>query len=240
MKKLLNQSSISKMSFVDKLLQKYQDKVQKSSSHPLTNELCNGTLPDYKLYTYLVQDLKFFQLGLQMLGSSLSHCDNAESSIVLAKQIGFFANDENTYFQRCLAQLRAEAQDQIHHHVPAMEKEFAPTLPQVLQYLQFIAHLTHDALSYGEIITCVYVMEVVYLIWAELHSNSKDTVALEYKHQEWVDLHRGPAFSAWVQFLAGEVNRAAGTNLQEKMEQIFEKTLDHEIAFFDACYQYEE
>lgn len=229
------------MSFVSRLKEKFHDKLEKSSSHALTNELCDGTLPDYKLYTYLVQDLKYFQDGLNTFGNALTHCDKPESAIVLAKQIGFLANDENTYFHRTLAQLREESQSELKRHVPAMLETPPPSLPEVQQYLQFLSYLAHEAKGYDEIITAIYVMELVYLYWAERHlkGNRATIEGLQYKHQEWVNLHSGPAFSAWVDFLAGEVDRAAASSkLQQKIEELFEKTLNLEIAFFDACYQY--
>ena len=47
--------------------------------HPLTNELCHGTLPDYKLYTYLVQDLKFFRTARDFQ-AALTHCDDKDAT----------------------------------------------------------------------------------------------------------------------------------------------------------------
>lgn len=229
------------MSFVGNLLEKFHEKVEKASSHALTNELCDGSLPDFKLYTYLVQDLKYFQDGLNMFGNALTHCDKPDSAIVLGKQIGFLANDENTYFHRSLAQIKQESKSDLELRVPAMLEKVPPALPEVQQYLQFLNYLAHEAKSYGEIVISIYVMEVVYLKWAEKHLKRDRAIveALQYKHKEWVDLHSGEAFSAWVEFLAGEVERAALiSDQQEKMEELFEKTLDLEISFFDACYKY--
>ena len=46
---------------IDKLLELHQD-LFCNQFHLLTNELCEGLLADFKLFTYLNQDLKFFKL----------------------------------------------------------------------------------------------------------------------------------------------------------------------------------
>lgn len=230
------------MTFVDQLLKKYSVKVEKSTTHSLTNELCEGTLPDYKLYTYLVQDLKFFQFGLRLLGNALATCNKPESAVILGKQIGIFAHDENTYFHRCLEELRNDSGSELEQHVPRMLDQPPPTLKAVQEYLELLSYLTSESRSYEEIITFVYVMEKVYLGWTEFNL-SKDAHKIQtllYKHKEWVDLHSGNAFTEWVEFLAGEVDRLAiSEGLKQKIDKFFEKTLDLEISFFDACYNYQ-
>lgn len=230
------------MTFVDSLLSKHAAKVEKSTTHPLTNELCQGTLPDYKLFTYLVQDLKYFQLGLRLMGNTLARCDNPDSAVVIAKQIGFVANDENTYFHQCLHQLKTESGSELKQHVPEMLDSDRPILKSVLDYLAELSYMALESDSYAEIITFVYVMEKVYLGWAEHNLNKENSISeLSFKHKEWVDLHSGPDFTRWVEFLASEVNRVSVSDkLREIVEFWFEKTLDLEIAFFDSCYSYGE
>ncbi|ODV94037.1 hypothetical protein PACTADRAFT_50932 [Pachysolen tannophilus NRRL Y-2460] len=79
-------------------------------------------------------------------------------------------------------------------------------------------------------------MELVYLKWAEDAENHNNTLELlEYKHKEWIDLHRGKAFEIWVEFLKKEVDRHP-----EESDKIFESvriTLNFELEFFDETYQ---
>lgn len=227
------------MTFVNSLLKKFEAKFLAATNHPLTNELCDGTLPDYKLYTYLVQDLKFFQLGLNLLGNTLARCDAPESAIVLGKQIGFISNDENTYFFRCLDQLRRESLTELQNKVPAMLEDMPHIIPEVNRYLSVMDYLAFESKSYEELVVFVYVMEKVYLGWAEVNISSKDTTKLAYKHKEWVDLHSGADFESWVEFLGQEVERVAINDESKKIiENWFLKTLDLEVAFFDGCYYY--
>ncbi|KAK6198606.1 transcription regulator [Scheffersomyces amazonensis] len=223
---------------VDTLIAKYEEKFTESISHPLTNELCQGTLPDYKLFTYLVQDLKFFNIGLNLFGKVLALCDDPQPSIVLGKQIGFVSNDENDYFYKCLSELKEESLDDIKTKVSPMLEEPALTLPAVQKYLDFLNYLIFDCQSYVELITTMYVLEKVYLGWVE-YNEHRIPSDLPYKHSEWIKLHGGPDFTKWVQFLKDEVIRVTKTDEDRKIsEQAFVAALQHEIEFFNACYEY--
>lgn len=90
------------VSTTDALLSKYDKEFKKATEHPLTKELCQGTLKDATLYAYLAQDLQFFEQGLRLLCKLTALAPTAESLITLAKKIGFFANSENNYFQDAL------------------------------------------------------------------------------------------------------------------------------------------
>lgn len=228
------------MGYVEELLERFAEKFQTSVSHPLTNELCDGTLPDHILYTYLIQDLKFVEIGLRFFGNALARCELPSSIVTLGKQIGFVSNSEYSYFVECLQQLRDESGDQLKKYVPSMLNTDPPALPAVQKYLDVLHYLACDSRSYEELITFLYVLEKCYLGWALYNMATKDVSRLQYKHKEWIDLHVGPDFEAWVDFLRRELERVAATsNNRDKIAQWFEKTIDLEIEFFDACYLYQ-
>lgn len=228
---------------IDYLLEKHKGTYQRAITHPLTNELCEGTLPDFKLFTYLTQDLKFFQLGMNVLGKTLAYCDNTDSAITLSKQIGFIANDENDYFDNCLTQLEETSKNELEQHCSKMLLgSNSPVLPLVEEYLQFLKYLAYESLSYVEIITFMYLMEQVYLGWAEFHHLKGDVREdLSYRYKEWIALHSGNKFTSWVEFLKEEVNRAVVTqDDRSQCEKAFLTALNLEISFFDSCYSYRE
>ncbi|ODV81109.1 heme oxygenase-like protein [Suhomyces tanzawaensis NRRL Y-17324] len=216
------------MSFVDLLLHKYASQLSGAVTHQLTQQLCSGTLPDHVLFTYLTQDLMFFNSGLQVFGKALAQCDDARAAIVLGKQIGFICNDENDYFKIVLDQLR----DSVSAKVADMTSSKPPVLPAVAQYIDFMATLN----TYPEVITFMYAMEKVYLDWAEETELAAD---LPYKHKEWIVLHSGEAFTAWTAFLKSEVERVVDDSTAKDCERVFHQTLELEIAFFQECYRYE-
>lgn len=228
---------------IDELLEKYSKRYEESITHPLTNELCLGNLPDFKLFTYLTQDLKFFHLGMNVFGKTLAYCDDIKSSIILSKQIGFIANDENDYFVNCLDELKNTNKSELEKHCPKMLLgPESPVLPEVYNYLEYLKYLVHESLSYVELITFMYLMEQVYLGWANFHLDKGNVSEnLPYKYKEWIDLHSGNKFSSWVAFLKEEVIRVVKSpEDREVCERTFLKALNLEIAFFDACYSYTE
>ena len=226
---------------VNYLLEKYKEDYKKSISHELTNELCSGTLPDYKLYTYLVQDLKFFQVGMQIFGKTLAYCDEPTSSNIIAKQIGFVANEENDYFIYCLLHLEENNREELESKCKEMlARDRSPTLPAVENYLAYLRYIIYNSTSYVEIITFVYVMEQVYLGWADYHlCRGNVRPNLDFKHRGWIELHSGDKFTSWVAFLRNEVDRVVRSDLDKKQcEETFIKTIRLETGFWNACYQY--
>ncbi|CCH41593.1 Seed maturation protein PM36 [Wickerhamomyces ciferrii] len=215
------------MSFSDQLLNKYQNLFTKATTHQFTTELCQGTLPDNKLLLYLIQDLKFFQVGIRLTCKLASLCDDDESQIKLAKQIGFFANNENDYFQICIKDLSSKV---------ALDQSIL--LPQVETYVAYLKNLLKsNNYSYGQLVTAHYLMEEVYLKWAnDAIENNTIPSDIEWKHKEWIDLHSGEGFSNWVKFLKDEVDRVG----DETCEQIFVDMCKLEFEFFDACYKHLE
>ena len=63
------------------------------------------------------------------------------------------------------------------------------------------------------LLVMLVIAEGLYLDWG-----SKDLALPEaYIHSEWINLHRGPFFAEWVQFLVDELNRV-GKGLEDLIE----------------------
>ena len=73
--------------------------------------------------------------------------------------------------------------------------------------------------DYAHLLVMLVIAEGLYLDWG-----SKDLALPEtYIHSEWINLHRGPFFAEWVQFLVDELNRVGKgledlTELQQQLE----------------------
>ncbi|KAI3406896.1 hypothetical protein KGF56_000188 [Candida oxycetoniae] len=225
---------------MEKLIQDNYDLYTKAISQPLTNELCQGTLSNSRLYTYLVQDLKFFEFSLNLIGKTLSLCDDPGASIRLAKQIGWLADDENTYFRETLAEL--EKDNDLSSVIPKMRNDNGITLPAVTKYIEYLEYMIHESKTYIELITLCYTMEKIYLAWVEYNQERGTIVAnLAPKFQTWIDLHSGEHFIEWVDFLQREVERSITSEEKEKINHdTFVKTVGLEIDFFESCYNYKE
>lgn len=213
------------VSTTEALVNKYQELFKKTTEHPLTRELCQGTLPDRTLYIYLAQDLLFFQSGMKGMCNTASMAPDTNSLITLAKQIGFFANDENTYFHDCLELLEPSVSQQ--------EREFYLNdyLPQVKVYMDLLEEkrARRDLYRYPQLITSTWIAELIYWKWAHDLPRKQD---LHWKHQRWIDLHDGERFETWLEFLRQETDKLR----IEDVEDMFVKVLQLEYDFFQSCY----
>jgi thiaminase (transcriptional activator TenA) len=79
------------------------------------------------------------------------------------------------------------------------------------------------------------VAEWLYADWA-----ARDTPPpAAWLHAEWIELHRGPAFTAWVATLRAEVDRVGddvGPGGRARMTEVFARAVELELAFFDVAY----
>ncbi|GMM49102.1 Pet18 protein [Starmerella bacillaris] len=225
------------MSAIEEIKTKFHHEFKLASTHRFTQELCDGTLPDRILYTYLKQDLKFFLVVMRFISRTMSVCDDDDALITLGKQVGFFCNDENNYFRDTLAELEENNND-----LPeAMRKEPADELPRVTAYLKHFEEWTGPNADYVTNITALYMAELSYLMWAENQGGSEEKVSkLKPKHKGWIDLHRGVGFSKWVDFLGAEVERLIKKDPKNKetVHKIVKLALGFEYEFFEECYTY--
>ncbi|SCU91243.1 LAME_0E11782g1_1 [Lachancea meyersii CBS 8951] len=213
------------MSVSQKLIDNHRELFEKATHHMLPKELCAGTLPDKVLFVYLAQDLQFFQSGLRLLTKTTSLAPDSDSLVTLAKKIGFFANDENDYFYKCLAEVSDSLSSSDGEHFRTNK------LPQVERYIDYLEKCARNETSYAKLITFVYCMELVYLEWPIYFPKADN---LHWKHQTWIDLHAGSHFETWCDFLRAEVDKCDYNEVSE----VFEKVLKLEYEFFEACYQY--
>lgn len=212
------------VSTTDALLSKYDKEFKKATEHPLTKELCQGTLKDATLYAYLAQDLQFFEQGLRLLCKLTALAPTAESLITLAKKIGFFANSENNYFQDALELLAPSVNES--------KGELLKTelVGRIKNYVDFQVEMTDDnKYTYAELVTYLWCAEEVYWKWAH---DSPRAAHLHWKYQTWIDLHDGEHFQVWCEFLKKEVDRYT----VEEVEKSFERTLKAEFEFFEESY----
>lgn len=146
----------------DYLLDKYSTLYKNATEHALPKELCAGTLSNRALYVYLTQDLEFFETGLRLICRITSMAPEVPSLITLAKKVGFFASDENTYFRDCLAHLEKELDDET-----VKEVKDKKIIAGVDKYVDYLVELTQEQrYDYPALIAYLWCAEQVYLKWA--------------------------------------------------------------------------
>ncbi|MCD2186382.1 TenA family protein [Actinomycetospora soli] len=180
--------------------------------HRFVDELGAGTVDDAVLAGYLAQDALFLDAFVALLGAAVAAADRPGPRLVLARQLGLVAGDEDDYFTRALDRLGVRA--------PA-----EPARPTAA-FLALMDDARRSA-DYGRVLTVLLVAEWLYLDWAQ----RLGAAPADWLYAEWIELHRGPAFAAWVGFLREEADRV-GVD-----EAAFARTAQLELAFFDAAYR---
>ena len=207
---------------VGRLLKRSQDDWQSAVNHRFVKELFEGTIENKVLKEYLIQDYHFFDAFLSMLGACVAHADKLDSKLRFAKQLGFLEADEDGYFLKAFRELKVSEKDYLEATLHPVTKDF-----------QKLMYSAVDSSDYAHLLVMLVIAEGLYLDWG-----SKDLPLPEsYLHQEWINLHKGPFFVEWVQFLVDELNRitterADLTELQERWNQ----AVALELAFFDIGY----
>lgn len=207
---------------VGRLLKRSQDDWQSAVNHRFVKELFEGTIENKVLKEYLIQDYHFFDAFLSMLGACVAHADKLDSKLRFAKQLGFLEADEDGYFLKAFRELKVSEKDYLEATLHPVTKDF-----------QKLMYSAVDSSDYAQLLVMLVIAEGLYLDWGSMDLPLPES----YLHQEWINLHKGPFFVEWVQFLVDELNRitterADLTELQERWNQ----AVALELAFFDIGY----
>src|SRR5260370_1106277 len=73
--------------------------------HRFVKELFAGAVPDAVMARYLIQDHRFLDSFLTLLGAALASADSFEAKLRFGRFIGMVSGQENTYFLRAFEAL---------------------------------------------------------------------------------------------------------------------------------------
>ncbi len=192
-------------------------------SHPFVTGLFAGTLPAAAMRAYLVQDYKFVDSFVALMGAAVATADTSRARMVIARQLGLVAGEENTYFTRSLRALG----------VTDDERERTAALPATAAFIALMAEAAGSR-DYASCLAVLTVAEWLYLDWA---SRAPEPLPADPVAREWIGLHAGPAFAAWVSFLRAELDRlfpALPPPARDRCTRLFTEAVRLEHAFFEA------
>ncbi|MEN5109255.1 TenA family protein [Pseudomonas sp. TWI672] len=189
--------------------------------HRFVTELCNGSVADPVMVRYLVQDHRFLDSFLTLLGAAIATADTFEARLRFGRFAGMISSDENTYFLRAFQALDVSTQQR------AEPKDTVPTAG-------FKAILREAAAtrSYAAALAVLNVAEGLYLDWA---LKAPKPMPDNFVHAEWITLHDNAAFQDFVAFLQAELDRV-GPQEPALASDFYQRTVALELAFFDAIY----
>jgi len=189
--------------------------------HRFVRELCSGRIADAAMARYLVQDHRFIDAFVTLLGAAIAGADSFEARLRLGRFAGMVCSEENDYFLRAFEALGVDADSR------ARVPDSAPTAG--FKALMREAAATR---SYAAALAVLNVAEGLYLDWA---TRAPQPRPASFVHAEWIGLHDNPFFVGFVSFLRDELDRV-GPAEAALAGDFFARAVALELAFFDAVY----
>ena len=189
--------------------------------HRFVRELCSGRIADAAMARYLVQDHRFIDAFVTLLGAAIASADSFAARLRLGRFAGMVCSEENDYFLRAFEALGVD------EHARTAAPDAAPTAG--FKALMREAAATR---SYAATLAVLNVAEGLYLDWAQ---RAPRPLPGNFVHAEWIALHDNPFFEDFVGFLRAELDRV-GPAEETLARDFFARAVALELAFFDAVY----
>lgn len=194
----------------------------KAVQHRFVSELFAGTVSDKVMAAYLIQDHRFLDSFLTLVGAAMATADSYEARLRFGQFAGMVSGDEDTYFLRSFEALG----------VSMRERTDTPDAPPTAGFKAIMREAAATR-SYGAALAVLNVAEWLYLEWA---TRAPLPLPQNFVHSEWITLHDNPDFRSFVAFLRNELDRI-GPAEAEIARDFFLRTVELELAFFDAAYE---
>ena len=189
--------------------------------HRFVHELFAGAVPDAVMARYLIQDHRFLDSFLVLLGAALATADTFAARLRFGGFIGMVSAEENTYFLRAFEALGVTETRR------AADPDTQPTIG-----FKAIMREAADTRSYAAALSVLVVAEWLYLDWA---SRAPQPLPNNFVHAEWITLHDNSNFRGFVDFLRTELDRV-GPAHAALCRDFFSRAVALELSFFEAAY----
>jgi thiaminase/transcriptional activator TenA len=189
--------------------------------HRFVKELFAGTVSDAVMARYLIQDHRFLDRFLTLLGAVLASADTFEAKLRFGRFVGMVSSEENTYFLRAFQALGVTEERR------AADPDAPPTAG-----FKAIMREAAETRSYAAVLSVLVVAEWLYLDWA---SRAPKPLPNNVVHAEWITLHDNPGFRGFVDFLRAELDRV-GPAHADLCRDFFRRAVVLELSFFEAAY----
>lgn len=181
------------------------------------------------LKRYLIQDHRFLDSFVVLLGALISKARCLEDRVPACQFAAVITGAENTYFERCFEKLGC---------ADAAQREAIPNAACTTGFIDLMRK-TASTGTLGEILSVLVVCEWTYLCWGEKVAST--TNRDDFMTYEWVDLHSGEAFEGVVEYLRGLLDKEGSLideDEREKCKSRFLRAVQLEEDFFNNAYAY--
>ena len=189
--------------------------------HQFVQQLFIGAVPDTVMARYLIQDHRFLDSFLVLLGAAIASADTFAARLRFGRFIGMVSAEENTYFLRAFEALG----------VTEARRAADPDTQATIGF-KAIMREAADTRSYAAALSVLVVAEWLYLNWA---SRAAQPLPNNFVHAEWITLHDNPDFRGFVGFLRAELD-CVGPAQAGLCRDFFSRAVALELSFFEAAY----
>eukprot|EP00798_Chlamydomonas_sp_ICE-L_P028287 gene28287-31395_t len=174
--------------------------------HRFTDELAAGTISAPAMKKYLIQDYRFLDAFVVLLGATIAHARTLQDRIPGCQFIALITGRENTYFHRSFESLGVSAE----------ELESTPDDPAMTGFQNLMLSAARSG-ELSEMLAVLVVAEWSYMSWADRVLPT--AVAEPFWSREWVDLHTSSALGSVVDWLRGLLDKEE-PHLSEEQAQV--------------------
>jgi thiaminase (transcriptional activator TenA) len=189
--------------------------------HRFVKALFAGAMPDAVMARYLIQDHRFLDSFMTLLGAALASANTFAAKLRLGRFIGMVSGEESTYFLRAFEALG----------VTEDRRAADPDAPPTTGFKAIMREAAQTR-SYAAALSVLVVTEWLYLDWA---SRAPTPLPDNFVHAEWITLHDNPGFRGFVDFLRAELDRV-GPVEPDLCRDFFGRAVALELAFFEAAF----
>ena len=198
-----------------------------ATTHRFTRELGDDALDDDAFARYLVQDYAFVETLVSLVGYGVGDAPTMEAKAGLSEFLAVVTDDEDEYFRRSFDAL----------DVPRSKRTDPDRLPVTEAFEDLLLRAAHQG-GYAETLAVLVPVEWIYLEWATAAASGERPE--RFYLDEWIELHATRGFEGTVEWLREQLD-AEGEDLsprrRARVERLFSRAVDLEVAFFDAVYE---
>lgn len=211
--------------FTDWLRERTEPAWSDATEHRFTQELGAGTLNNAVMARYLKQDYAFVDTLVGVFGYAVGDAPTMADKRRFVEFLDVVTDDENDYFERSFDALA----------VPESEWQSPERTDATEAFIDLLIAAREQG-GYAETLAVLVPAEWIYLSWA---TREAADLPESFYLSEWIDLHANEGFVDFVGWLREQLD-AVGPTLsarrQRQVARLFERTVAHEVAFFDAAY----
>ena len=211
--------------FTDRLRDAVADDWAAATDHRFTRELGSGTLDDGAFTRYVVQDYAFVDDLTAAFATAAADAPSMNARRPYVEFLDTLTDAENDFFERAFDA----------HEVPDAART-DPELSEPAAAFRDLLGRARGEGGYAETLAVLVPAEWVYLAWASREADDRPDDPL---YDEWIELHVTPEFAEFVGFLRAELDRvgpALAPWRRDRVEALFARTVELEVAFFDDVY----